>query len=148
VPASIHFADLTSPRARVLLDPGPVPVLLLPVGAVEPHGPHAPLGTDSIISAAVCERAAVELAARTSEKPLKAERIATTYGYDWLDRNVGPDGRLAPFETFPLRRPRRLSPSRHPPIPTGRPSRSRPQTSTRESHLRSLMGLPSREAAP
>ena len=24
----------------------------------------------------------------------KAERIATTYGYDWLDRNVGPDGRL------------------------------------------------------
>jgi hypothetical protein len=26
--------------------------------------------------------------------------------------------------------------------------RSRPQTSTRESHLRSLMGLPSREAAP
>lgn len=26
--------------------------------------------------------------------------------------------------------------------------RSRPQTSARESHLRSLMGLPSREAAP
>ena len=24
----------------------------------------------------------------------KAERIATTYGYDWLDRTVGPDGRL------------------------------------------------------
>lgn len=24
----------------------------------------------------------------------KAERIATTYGYEWLDRNVGPDGRL------------------------------------------------------
>jgi DNA polymerase-1 len=24
----------------------------------------------------------------------KAERIATTYGYDWLDRNVGADGRL------------------------------------------------------
>ncbi|HET6209969.1 MAG TPA: DNA polymerase [Jatrophihabitans sp.] len=24
----------------------------------------------------------------------KSERIATTYGYDWLDRNVGPDGRL------------------------------------------------------
>jgi hypothetical protein len=26
--------------------------------------------------------------------------------------------------------------------------RSRPQTSVRESHLRSLMGLPSREASP
>ncbi|MFL6160728.1 MAG: DNA polymerase [Jatrophihabitantaceae bacterium] len=24
----------------------------------------------------------------------KAERIVTTYGYDWLDRGVGPDGRL------------------------------------------------------
>ena len=62
MPASIHFADLTSPRARALLDAGPAPVLLLPVGAVEPHGPHAPLGTDSIISTAICERAALALA--------------------------------------------------------------------------------------
>src|SRR3984957_4273434 len=62
MPASIHFADLTSPRARALLDSGPVPVLLLPVGAVEPHGPHAPLGTDSIISTAICDRAAMALA--------------------------------------------------------------------------------------
>ncbi len=61
MPASIHFADLTSPRARALLDAGPVPVLLLPIGAVEPHGPHAPLGTDSIISSAICERAATAL---------------------------------------------------------------------------------------
>src|SRR5579863_3030868 len=61
MPSSIHFADLTSPRARAMLDSGPVPVLLLPVGAVEPHGPHAPLRTDSIISTAVCERAAIEL---------------------------------------------------------------------------------------
>ncbi len=62
MPASIHFADLTSPRARALLDAGPAPVLLLPIGAVEPHGPHAPLGTDSLISTAVCERAAMALA--------------------------------------------------------------------------------------
>lgn len=61
MPASIRFADLTSPRARALLDAGPAPVLLLPVGAVEPHGPHAPLGTDSIISTAICERAAQAL---------------------------------------------------------------------------------------
>lgn len=61
MPSSIHFADLTSPRARAMLNSGPVPVLLLPVGAVEPHGPHAPLRTDSIISTAVCERAAIEL---------------------------------------------------------------------------------------
>jgi creatinine amidohydrolase len=37
-------------------------VLLLPVGAVEPHGPHAPLDTDSIISMEVAEAAARELA--------------------------------------------------------------------------------------
>jgi creatinine amidohydrolase len=37
-------------------------VLLLPVGAVEPHGPHAPLGTDELISAGMCARAAQRLA--------------------------------------------------------------------------------------
>ena len=39
-----------------------VPVLLLPLGAVEPHGPHAPLGTDPLISRGMCERAADRLA--------------------------------------------------------------------------------------
>jgi len=76
VPASIHFADLTSPRARALLDAGPVPVLLLPTGAVEPHGPHAPLGTDSIISVAVCERAAASLIGDTSVRALVLPEIA------------------------------------------------------------------------
>jgi creatinine amidohydrolase len=76
MPASIHFADLTSPRARALLDAGPVPVLLLPVGAVEPHGPHAPLGTDSIISAAICERAAVALSADGTVRALVLPEIA------------------------------------------------------------------------
>jgi len=52
-----------------------VPVLLLPVGAVEPHGPHAPLGTDSIISAAVCERAAVELAGDAKVRALVLPEI-------------------------------------------------------------------------
>jgi creatinine amidohydrolase len=36
-------------------------VALLPLGATEPHGPHAPLGTDTIISVAICERAAARL---------------------------------------------------------------------------------------
>jgi creatinine amidohydrolase len=76
VPASIHFADLTSPRARALLDAGPVPVLLLPTGAVEPHGPHAPLGTDSIISAAVCERAAASLIGDAGVRALVLPEIA------------------------------------------------------------------------
>ena len=59
-PAPLHYAELTSPAAGALR--GAATVLLLPVGAVEPHGPHAPLDTDSIISAAVAEAAARRLA--------------------------------------------------------------------------------------
>lgn len=36
-------------------------VHLLPLGATEPHGPHAPLSTDTIISVGICERAAERL---------------------------------------------------------------------------------------
>ncbi|MFL6121909.1 creatininase family protein [Actinophytocola sp.] len=56
------FADLTSPQLAEVLAGPRKPVLLLPVGAVEPHGPHAPLGTDEIISAGMCARAATRLA--------------------------------------------------------------------------------------
>lgn len=59
----IHFAELTSPQVAELLRGDRVPVLLLPLGAVEPHGPHAPLNTDPIISSGMCERAAQALAA-------------------------------------------------------------------------------------
>ena len=36
-------------------------VHLLPLGATEPHGPHGPLSTDTIISVGICERAAERL---------------------------------------------------------------------------------------
>jgi creatinine amidohydrolase len=36
-------------------------VALVPVGSVEPHGPHLPLATDTLISHAAAERAAVRL---------------------------------------------------------------------------------------
>ena len=36
-------------------------VHLLPLGAVEPHGPHAPLVTDTLISLGICHRAADRL---------------------------------------------------------------------------------------
>jgi creatinine amidohydrolase len=58
----IAFAELTSPQVAEVLAGPRTPVLLLPVGAVEPHGPHAPLGTDQLISAGMCERAAERLA--------------------------------------------------------------------------------------
>ncbi|SFB14982.1 creatinine amidohydrolase [Amycolatopsis marina] len=52
-----YFAELASPQVDALRTGDRVPVLLLPIGAVEPHGPHAPLGTDGLISSAMCERA-------------------------------------------------------------------------------------------
>jgi creatinine amidohydrolase len=36
-------------------------VHLLPLGATEPHGPHAPLQTDTLISVGICRRAAERL---------------------------------------------------------------------------------------
>jgi creatinine amidohydrolase len=64
------FADLTSPALGALVEGDRTVVALLPLGAVEPHGPHAPLGTDNIISAGVCARAAEMLAEDPRLQPL------------------------------------------------------------------------------
>jgi creatinine amidohydrolase len=53
----MRLAEMTSPGLEALRDP----IALWPVGAVEPHGPHAPLGTDTLISVGMCERAAAKL---------------------------------------------------------------------------------------
>jgi creatinine amidohydrolase len=52
--------QLTSPEVSALVAGGRACVLL-PVGSVEPHGPHLPLATDSWISEVACARAADEL---------------------------------------------------------------------------------------
>jgi len=53
----MRLAEMTSPQVEKLVDP----IALWPVGATEPHGPHAPLGTDTLISVGMCERAAARL---------------------------------------------------------------------------------------
>ncbi len=55
------LALLTSEALDALLASGKPCVALLPVGSVEPHGPHLPLGTDTLISEAAAERAALLL---------------------------------------------------------------------------------------
>jgi len=55
----MRLDELTSPQLAALR--ARRPVALWPVGAVEPHGPHAPLGTDTLISVGICERAAHRL---------------------------------------------------------------------------------------
>ena len=62
----MRLAELTSPQLEKL----PRPVALWPVGAVEPHGPHAPLGTDTLISVGMCERAAARLSNAVVLPPL------------------------------------------------------------------------------
>jgi creatinine amidohydrolase len=57
-----YFAELSYPQVEELRDSSRQTVLLLPVGATEPHGPHSPLATDPIISLGMCERAVRRLA--------------------------------------------------------------------------------------
>lgn len=59
---SLYFAELTSADVAELTNGDSPIVLLWPVGATEPHGPHAPLATDTLISQSTCERAARRLA--------------------------------------------------------------------------------------
>ena len=53
-------------------------VYLLPLGATEPHGPHAPLSTDTLISVGVCERAAERLAGEIAVLVLPAMPYGVT----------------------------------------------------------------------
>ena len=57
---SLRLGELTTEECAALLR-APRPVVLLPVGSTEPHGPHLPLATDAILSERACERAAETL---------------------------------------------------------------------------------------
>jgi creatinine amidohydrolase len=59
----LYFANRTFTEIQELVQGALTPVLLLPVGSTEPHGPHSPLSTDVVISDAMCLRAARELRA-------------------------------------------------------------------------------------
>lgn len=69
-----RLAELTYPEAAMLR--AAMPVVLLPMGSVEAHGPHLPLGTDSFLS---------ESLALSAQKQLHAEQtlsvMAPTVSY-------------------------------------------------------------------
>ncbi len=56
--SSRYFIDLTQPEIAAQLNDNPL--VILPAGSVEQHGPHLPTGTDiyaaNVISHAVAER--------------------------------------------------------------------------------------------
>ncbi len=56
-----RLAELTTEEARSIVARPPTAVLV-PVGSVEPHGPHLPLGTDTLISEHAALLAARDLA--------------------------------------------------------------------------------------
>ena len=63
---AIHYMEhMTSPQLERLA--GRANLALLPVAPPEAHGPHLPIGTDSIAARELCDRAARELAARDVE---------------------------------------------------------------------------------
>ncbi len=58
-----HLADLTYEEIAELVSAGPA-VAIVPVGSVEPHGPHLPLHTDTTISETCAVRAVEQLETR------------------------------------------------------------------------------------
>jgi creatinine amidohydrolase len=66
----IHWHKLRRDQIAALAAAGAVP--LLPFGAIEQHGPHLPLDTDTDAATAVCERAAALLTASAEEGELAA----------------------------------------------------------------------------
>jgi creatinine amidohydrolase len=58
-----ELGRLTTDAVRRLLEAGAHVVALVPVGSVEPHGPHLPLATDTIIGQRAAEVAVTKLAA-------------------------------------------------------------------------------------
>lgn len=64
---SLHLprlGELTTGELAELLSGSAPCVALVPVGSIEPHGPHLPLATDTLISEAATEQAALRLRAR------------------------------------------------------------------------------------
>lgn len=74
------MADLTWPELDARVQNGP-PILFLPTGALEQHGPHLPLATDAIIPAALAERVAGEIGALVAP--------ALPYGYKSQPKSGG-----------------------------------------------------------
>jgi creatinine amidohydrolase len=75
-----NFGDLAYPD----LEGRQAAVHLLPLGATEPHGPHAPLATDTIISVGICRRAADRLRGEVDVLVLPAIPYGVTrYGADF-----------------------------------------------------------------
>ncbi len=80
-PTSVHLSETDAHTFNEWLTTEPGGVVLIPVGALEQHGPHLPMGTDSILST----RIAAAVAETTGA--LVAQPI--TYGYKSQQKSGG-----------------------------------------------------------
>ncbi len=95
-----RLGELTTAEVRALVAVPPTAVLV-PVGSVEPHGPHLPLATDTLLSETAAMRACDALAA----KGIRAV-VAPSLGYGVTDFAEGFAGAVsvpAPVLTAMLR---------------------------------------------
>lgn len=60
-PKTVFLDELTNPELEQFISAHDAPLVLVPVGATEQHGPHAPLGTDVFLPREIARRVAVEL---------------------------------------------------------------------------------------
>ena len=72
-----RWAELTWPEVGQSLSGEGHPVGLVPVGATEQHGPHLPVGTDTLVAQAICDAAS----ARTGALVLPALPVGVSYGH-------------------------------------------------------------------
>lgn len=70
----VYYEDLTWPEMQTAI--AHQPVILLPFGAIEDHGPHLPLNTDNLIVEAICRETARRIPGEALVMPLIA------YGLD------------------------------------------------------------------
>ena len=64
----MNFAELTAPEIRAL--PRDSTLVIAPIAAMEQHGPHLPVGTDTILAGAVAEGVGRELGSRALVLPV------------------------------------------------------------------------------
>jgi creatinine amidohydrolase len=83
-----HLGDMTTDETRALLARGRVAVLV-PVGSVEPHGPHLPLSTDTLIS----ERASARAVEVLEQRAIRAV-VAPSVPYGVTDYAAGFAGAI------------------------------------------------------
>jgi len=75
MPKSRYWIDLST---RDVAELPPDTIAILPVGAVEQHGPHMPLGTDAIINRGIVARALELVAADVSVIVLPEQTVGTS----------------------------------------------------------------------